>query len=79
MARDRLEDLDEEELSSVTGGRISNPNAKPDPVTLQMIQKLTESVQAIGQSMVQGKQASQQQMMQVMQQMGGGAEGKKHA
>ncbi len=71
------ETLDEAELESVNGGRITNPNAKPDPVMLAMVSKLNDTVSQIGAAMTSGKQASQQQLMQVMQQMNG--EGKRHA
>ena len=65
-------------FAAVNGGRITSPTAKPDPVTLAMLQKLIESITAIGQNLAQGKQAGQQQMMQQMMQMMGGKDGGSH-
>jgi hypothetical protein len=83
MSRERLPQvspvtIERDALVSVNGGRITSPTAKPDPVTLAMLQKLIESITAIGQNMAQGKQAGQQQMMQQMMQMMGGKDGGSH-
>ena len=63
-----LEPIHATALTSVTGGRIS-PRTTLDPVLLQGIQQLSQSIMSVGQSMAAAKQGSSQQMMQMMQQM----------
>lgn len=63
-----LETIHATALTSVTGGRIS-PRTTLDPVLLQGIQQLSQSIMSVGQSMAAAQQGSSQQMMQMMQQM----------
>ncbi len=74
MARQRadqpqpLESIDVATLQAVTGGRISRSSG-PDPAVLQGIKQLAEIISAVGQNLVQTKQQSSAQMMQMVQQM----------
>ena len=60
--------LDPTVLEAVTGGRRTAVE-QIDPALIQGVGKLAESVQAVGQSLVQTKQQSEGQRMQLMQQM----------
>jgi hypothetical protein len=55
-------------LAQVTGGRIS-PRTTADPVILQGIGELAKAIMSVGQSLAAAKQASSQQMMQLVQQV----------
>jgi hypothetical protein len=55
-------------LASVVGGRVT-PRTTLDPVLGDGIQKLSQAIASIGQSLAAAKQGSSQQTMQMMQQM----------
>lgn len=63
-----LETIDSQVLAGVTGGRIA-PRTTLDPVLLQGIQQLSQAIMSVGQNMAASRQASSQQMMQILQQM----------
>jgi hypothetical protein len=64
----QLASIDPGALTSVVGGRIS-PRTTMDPVLLQGIQQLSQSIMSVGQGLAAAQQGSSQQMMQMMQQM----------
>ncbi len=55
-------------LAAVTGGRYSRSSG-PDPAVLAGLQQLSESIVAVGQSMMQARQQSSAMLMQMVQQM----------
>jgi hypothetical protein len=55
-------------LAGVIGGRIT-PRTTLDPVLLQGFEQLSQAIMSIGQNMAAAKQASAQQMMQLLQQV----------
>ncbi|HEU4732720.1 MAG TPA: hypothetical protein VFT22_32715 [Kofleriaceae bacterium] len=63
-----LEPIDAATLASVTGGRIT-PRTTLDPVLIEGIQKLSQSIVSVGQSLAAAKQGQGQQMLQLVQQM----------
>lgn len=67
-APDALEAIDLGALDQVTGGRIT-PRTTLDPVLLEGITQLAQAIMAVGQNLAAAKQASSQQMMQVIMQM----------
>ncbi|MGE0870876.1 MAG: hypothetical protein AB7P03_20075 [Kofleriaceae bacterium] len=64
---DGLEAIEQCDLSSVTGGRVSRTGA--DPMVLEGLKQLAEAISMVGQNMAQAKAASGQQMAQMMMQM----------
>jgi hypothetical protein len=66
MIGDSLEDY---ELDTVTGGRVSQGPPQTDPKLLEAITQLGQTVKEVGSGLAQAGQQSQQGMMQMMQQM----------
>lgn len=63
-----LESIDLDALDAVTGGRITH-NTQIDPALIQGLQGLSQAVQAVGQTLVQEKQAESQQSLQFLGQI----------
>ena len=63
-----LEAISLDALDAVTGGRITH-NTQVDPALIQGLQGLSQAVQAVGQTIVQEKQAESQQSLQFLGQM----------
>jgi len=63
------DELEAEELATVTGGRVSQGPPQTDPKLLEAITQLAATVKEVGQGLAQAGQQSQQGMMQMMQQM----------
>ena len=61
-----IETIDPAALTSVTGGRIT-PRTTLDPVLLEGIGELAKAIMSVGQNLAAAKQASSQQLMQLMQ------------
>ncbi|MGE0551417.1 MAG: hypothetical protein AB7O24_13715 [Kofleriaceae bacterium] len=62
-----LDPIDDCDLSSVTGGRVSRTGV--DPMVLEGLKQLAEAINMVGQNMAQAKTANGQQMSQMMMQM----------
>lgn len=67
---DAFPSLDAATLATVTGGRLIASKG-PDPKVIRGIQALAQAVVEVGQQLTVTKQASSQQLMQVMQQLAG--------
>ena len=62
-----IETLEDADLSSVTGGRVSRMGA--DPRVVEGIKQLAEAIALASQNMAQAKAANGQQTAQMMMQM----------
>jgi hypothetical protein len=63
-----LPTIDLDALEAVTGGRVTH-NTQVDPALIQGLQGLSQAVQAVGQNLVQEKQAESQQSLQFLGQL----------
>ena len=50
-----MEAIDLDALATVTGGRIT-PAKGPDPALIQGVQQLVQTIEAVGQALVQNQQ-----------------------
>jgi hypothetical protein len=66
---DAFHAIDAAVLDAVTGGRHTHGPVQIDPALIQGIGQLAQAVQGVGQNLAQAKSASDQGMMQMMQQM----------
>jgi hypothetical protein len=66
---DELATIDLDVLDQVTGGRYTQGPDRLKPELVQMIGKLAEAVQGIGQAKVNNDQQKFAQLMQVLQKM----------
>jgi hypothetical protein len=69
MADDELTTLDASQLAAVTGGRLTRGPAQVDPALVQGLVELTKAVASVGQGLTAQREASSQQMMQMLAQM----------